>query len=282
MPAAFNEKGGLLTFLHGRGPFFAARPQIRPIARLSKQAEFHAGKSLVLRLFPTGTNDVRSASRRMPFSRHTAASVVFLLLTFGIAPVSPIAAGRQTGDPAPRPDLVRQPYSDADVEFMAGMIPHHAQALLIAGWAASHGARADVRALCERIVVGQRDEIETMRNWLRDRGQTVPDANATHHRMKMNGVEHDMLMPGMLTPEELARLDKARGPEWDRLFLEAMIHHHQGALKMVDDLYGAHGALQDEDLFKFVSDLYADQTIEIERMQKMLGTEWRGVGGVKE
>jgi uncharacterized protein (DUF305 family) len=173
-------------------------------------------------------------------------------------------------DPPARPDLVRQPYSDADVDFMAGMIPHHAQAVLIAGWAATHGARPDIRILCERIVVGQRDEIETMRTWLRDRGQRVPAPDAAHHRMKMNGVEHDMLMPGMLTPEDLARLDRARGPEWDKLFLEAMIRHHQGALKMVDDLHNAHGALQDEDVFKFVSDLYADQTTEIERMQKML------------
>ena len=179
-------------------------------------------------------------------------------------------------DPVARPDLVRQPYSEADVEFMAGMIPHHAQAVLIAGWAASHGARPDVRVLCERIVVAQRDEIEMMRNWLRDRGETVPDALATHHRMKMNGVEHDMLMPGMLTAQDLAELDKARGREWDTLFLKAMIRHHEGALKMVDDLFMAHGAMQDEDMFKFVSDLYADQTTEIERMQKMLA------GGVRQ
>ena len=186
-------------------------------------------------------------------------------------------APAQTSDPKPRPDLVRAPYSQADVDFMTGMIPHHAQAVLIAGWAGSHGARPEVRTLCERMVIAQRDEIEMMRNWLRDRGQFVPDANATHHRMKMNGLEHDMLMPGMLTPEELARLDKARGPEWDRLFLEAMIRHHQGALKMVDDLFNAHGALQDEDVFKFVSDIYADQTTEIERMQKMLaGADKRG------
>jgi len=193
-----------------------------------------------------------------------------------------MAAGQQ-GDPLPRPDLVRAPYSEADVAFMSGMIPHHAQAVLIAGWAGSHGARPDVRVLCERIVVGQRDEIETMRTWLRDRGQVVPDADATHHRMKMNGVEHDMLMPGMLTSEQLARLDQARGPEWDRLFLAAMIRHHQGALKMVDDLYSAQGALQDEDLFKFVSDLYADQTTEIERMQKMLAAaDGAAPGGAKE
>jgi uncharacterized protein (DUF305 family) len=88
--------------------------------------------------------------------------------------------------------------------------------------------------------------------------------------MKMNGVEHDMLMPGMLGPGELAALDKARGAEWDRLFLLGMIRHHQGAIKMVDDLFDSHGALQDDDLFKFASDLYADQTAEIERMEKML------------
>jgi uncharacterized protein (DUF305 family) len=176
----------------------------------------------------------------------------------------------QAPDPKPRPDLVRQPYSTADIDFMSGMIPHHAQAVLIAGWAASHGARPDVRTLCERQVVAQRDEIAFMRNWLRDRGETVPAADATHHRMKMNGVEHDMLMPGMLSPEQLAELDKARGPSWDRLFLAAMIRHHQGAIKMVDDLFASYGALQDDDVYKFASDVYADQSIEIERMQKML------------
>ena len=181
-----------------------------------------------------------------------------------------VAQPAQSPEPKARPDLVRQPYSPADVDFMSGMIPHHAQAVLIAGWAASHGARPDLRTLCERQVVAQRDEIEFMRNWLRDRGETVPPADATHHRMKMNGVEHDMLMPGMLSPEQLAELDKARGPEWDRLFLRGMIRHHEGALKMVDDLFALYGALQDDDVYKFASDIYADQSIEIERMQKML------------
>jgi uncharacterized protein (DUF305 family) len=176
----------------------------------------------------------------------------------------------QPSEPKPRPDLVRQPYSTADVDFMTGMIPHHAQAVLIAGWAASHGARPDVRVLCERMVVGQRDEIEFMRTWLRDRGQVVPDAKATHHRMKMNGVEHDMLMPGMLSPEELKQLDKARNDEWDRLFLTFMIRHHEGAIKMVDDLFNSYGALQDDDVYKFASDMYADQTTEIDRMHTML------------
>ena len=194
------------------------------------------------------------------------------------AAVSTSAVAPQTGpaEPRPRPDLVRQPYSQADVDFMAGMIPHHAQAVVMAGWAGSHGARSDVRVLCERIVVGQRDEIEFMRNWLRDRGQVVPPANATHHKMKMNGMEHDMLMPGMLSPEEMAALDKSRGRDWDRLFLIGMIKHHEGAIKMVDDLFASYGALQDDDVYKFASDIYADQSTEIERMQKMLAEVEKG------
>jgi uncharacterized protein (DUF305 family) len=175
-----------------------------------------------------------------------------------------------TAEPAARPDLVRQPYSAADVEFITGMIPHHAQAVLIAGWAASHGARPDVRLLAERILVSQRDEIAWMRDWLRDRGQRVPAADATRHRMKMGAMEHDMLMPGMLTDAQLAELDQARGPAWDRLFLIRMIAHHEGALTMASDLLKTHGAVQGDDMYKFVSDLQADQEMEIERMTQML------------
>lgn len=153
---------------------------------------------------------------------------------------------------------------------MSGMIPHHAQAVLIAGWAPSHGARDNLRVLCERIVVAQRDEIALMQTWLRDRALPVPDAKATHMTMMMNGMEHSMLMPGMLNDEELAQLDKSRGAEFDRLFLQAMIRHHQGAISMVDELFKASGAGQDETVFRFASDVYADQTTEIERMQKML------------
>jgi uncharacterized protein (DUF305 family) len=181
-----------------------------------------------------------------------------------------VGIAQQAPDPKPRPDLVRGPYNEADVKFMQGMIPHHAQALVMSRMARTHGAREDVRILCERIIVAQSDEINFMRNWLRDRGQVVPAADATHHKHKMNGVEHDMLMPGMLTPEELAALDKARGPEWDRLFLAGMIKHHEGALTMVDELFEAYGALQDDEMFKFASDIHADQTTEIDFMQKML------------
>jgi uncharacterized protein (DUF305 family) len=150
------------------------------------------------------------------------------------------------------------------------MIPHHAQAVLIAGWAATHGAAAAIRRLCERIVVGQQDEIALMQNWLRSQNQPVPDATATHLRMNMNGAVHDMLMPGMLNAEQLAQLDRARGTEFDRLFLQAMIRHHEGAIVMVDQLFASQGAGQDEVVFRFASDVYADQTTKIDRMQKML------------
>ena len=170
----------------------------------------------------------------------------------------------------------RYPFTAADIHFMSGMIPHHAQAVLIAGWAPSHGARPDVRLLCERIVVAQKDEIALMQTWLGDRNQPVPPADATHLRMKMDGVEHNMLMPGMLSAEELAQLDRARGPEFDRLFLMAMIKHHEGAISMVDQLFGSEGAGQDEVVFRFASDVYADQTTEIERMHKMLAAQPAG------
>ena len=196
-----------------------------------------------------------------------ATGVCFALLALTLGCASAPSQGLHTTPPT----LGALPYSDADVDFMSGMIPHHAQAVIMAGWCDSHGARKDVATLCGRIVVAQRDEIKLMQQWLSDRGLPVPDATSTKHHMKMpNGMEHDMLMPGMLSPEQLARLDKARDAEWDRLFLTFMIGHHEGAIKMVDELFGSYGAMQDEDIFKFASDMYADQTTEIERMQKML------------
>jgi uncharacterized protein (DUF305 family) len=195
-------------------------------------------------------------------------AMLLLVAAFGAgcASAPPVSSGLH----ATPPGLGRLPYSDADVEFMAGMIPHHAQAVIMAGWAPSHGARKDVAVFCERVAVGQRDEIATMQTWLRDRGQVVPDATSTRHHMKMNGMEHDMLMPGMLTDEEMAALDRARGPEFDRLFLTGMIKHHQGAIGMVDVLFASYGAAQDETVYKFASDVYADQSIEIDRMNEML------------
>jgi uncharacterized protein (DUF305 family) len=174
----------------------------------------------------------------------------------------PTAAQRALG--------IYQPYSDADINFLTGMIPHHAQAVIMAGWAPTRGTRRDLAILCERILVGQADEIFWMQEWLRDRDQPVPDGKSTRMRMKINGMEHDMLMPGMLTDEEMAELGKAHGPEFDRLFLLGMIKHHQGAIDMVNDLFKAYGAAQDDTLYRFASDVFADQSVEIEVMRKML------------
>lgn len=160
------------------------------------------------------------------------------------------------------------PYTEADVEFMSGMIPHHAQAVLMAGWAGANGASATLQALTERIVVAQRDEIGFMQRWLRERGRPVPEGDAAHDMMP--GMDHRRLMPGMLTADELQRLHRARGLEYDRLFLEYMIRHHEGALVMVDRLLSSPGAAHDDDVFKFAADVHADQTTEIERMKTML------------
>jgi uncharacterized protein (DUF305 family) len=162
----------------------------------------------------------------------------------------------------------RQPgYVAADVRFMSGMIHHHAQAVLMAGWAPSHDASPSVQTLCERIVVSQRDEITLMRRWLQARHEPVPDSTAAHAMMPE--MEPATMMPGMLTGQQLAQLDRARGPEFDRLFLTFMIQHHQGAITMVNQLFGQ-GAGEQETVFRFASDVYADQSTEIARMQKML------------
>lgn len=163
------------------------------------------------------------------------------------------------------------PYTTADVNFISGMIHHHAQAILMAGWAPTHGANSAVRILCERIINSQTDEITLMQNWLKDRHQPVPQATPTGMKM-MNGMEPDTLMPGMLNEEQLKQLDQATGSDFDRLFLRFMIQHHQGALTMVNQLFATPGAGQDEAVFKFASDVNADQSTEIDRMQKMLLT----------
>lgn len=162
----------------------------------------------------------------------------------------------------------RPPYTAADVQFMRGMIVHHAQAVLIAGWAPSHGAGAALRVLCERIVVAQQDEIALMQAWLRERQEAVPSPDSQGHSMP--GMHHAMLMPGMLTPAQLAQLDSARGPEFDRLFLTLMIQHHRGAITMVDELLRVQGAAQDGQVFRFAADVNVDQTTEIDRMNRML------------
>jgi uncharacterized protein (DUF305 family) len=178
-----------------------------------------------------------------------------------------------------RADNGKPPFVDADVEFMKGMIHHHAQAILISKWAPSHGASGAVQRLSERIVVAQRDEIMMMSSWLRQRGLEAPAADTlgTGHQ-HMAGMEHmpgmtmptPALMPGMLTPAQVAQLDSARGNRFDRLFLEYMIQHHRGAITMVQKLFSSSGAANDGVIYRFASDVEADQGTEIDRMTKML------------
>ncbi len=167
-----------------------------------------------------------------------------------------------------RADSSHPAYTAADVAFISGMIGHHAQAVLMAGWAPSHDASASVQGLCERLVVAQRDEIAFMQRWLGERHEPVPPADLRGHVMP--GMDQPMLMPGMLTPAQMAQLDGARGADFDRLFLIGMIQHHWGAITMVEQLLSVPGAAQDGPVFRFASDVNADQTTEIDRMTRML------------
>jgi uncharacterized protein (DUF305 family) len=177
--------------------------------------------------------------------------------------------------------------TDADVRFVRDMIPHHQQALDMTALVAARTESRALRLLAERIETAQRDEIAWMRAWLADHDAEAPDAHAGHDMHGGHGsahdthgaahgsapVAHDMdhaLMPGMLTPNEMNRLAAASGSIFEGLFLEGMIRHHEGALGMVRDLYASPGAAQTPDLFRFASDVEADQAAEIGRMRAML------------
>jgi uncharacterized protein (DUF305 family) len=178
---------------------------------------------------------------------------------------------RPTPAPPTKIGIAGIKHTAADANFMRGMIHHHAQAVLMARWAPTHGAGADLQRFAERVVVAQQDEIALMQNWLKEKGEPVPEPSPGPMRMTMpDGTTHDMLMPGMLTDAELKQLDAARGVDFDKLFLTFMIRHHEGALDMVEELFAAKGAGQDEDTFRLASDVFADQTTEIRVMKEML------------
>src|SRR4029077_20126850 len=159
--------------------------------------------------------------------------------------------------------------SKADVEFMQGMIMHHAQAVEMTALIASHTENKDLRLLGARISRSQSDEINFMRRWLASRGEALSMAMPEMPGMDMSR-EKMALMPGMLTPEQMEALRKAKGAEFDRLFLTGMIQHHNGALTMVKDLFDTAGAGQDAELFNFATDADNSQRAEITIMQSML------------
>ena len=158
-------------------------------------------------------------------------------------------------------------YVDADVRFMQRMIEHHAQALAMTALVPSRAADETLRLVAQRIEVSQQDEIARMRRWLVQRGKDVPAISGEHAHHA--AAPDRPAMPGMLSQEELQRLSEARGAEFDRLFLEFMIRHHEGALVMVAELFATDGAGQELDIFRFASDVDADQRAEIRRMTLM-------------
>lgn len=161
------------------------------------------------------------------------------------------------------------PASPADVQFMQGMIMHHAQAVEMTALIESHTENKDVRSLGARISRSQSDEIKFMKRWLASRGQPISLAMHDMHDMNMSH-ESMALMPGMLTSEQMEALRKAKGAEFDHLFLTGMIQHHGGALTMVKDLFDTAGAGQDAELFNFTTDVDSGQRAEIRIMQNML------------
>ena len=180
--------------------------------------------------------------------------------------VQPGAPGQPTKTLPSSTRAVLPPNSTADIQFMQGMIMHHAQAVEMTALIESHTENKNLRSLGERISRSQSDEINFMKRWLTARGE--PASPATHH---MHMPSHHEMMPGMLTPKQMDALKKAKGKDFDELFLRGMIQHHDGALIMVKQLFDTAGAGQDAELFNFASDVDSGQRAEIKVMQSMLG-----------
>ncbi len=190
--------------------------------------------------------------------------------------VQPGAPGEATRTlpPSTRPTLPAP--SPADVQFMQHMITHHGQAVEMTALIVSHTENKEIRTLGERISRSQSDEMRFMKRWLEMRGKPTSMMISTvkqgshGHEMHSKLPAHDMLMPGMLTKEQMDALRKAKGEEFDRLFLSGMIQHHNGALVMVKELFDTAGAGQDAELFNFASDVDSGQRAEIRVMEKLL------------
>jgi len=185
--------------------------------------------------------------------------------------VQPGAPGQATKTLPASTHAMLPPPSPKDVEFMQGMIMHHAQAVEMTALIDSHTQNKELHTLGARISRSQSDEMDFMRRWLTARGEST--SMTMHHMPGMQMSSDSMLMPGMLTEKQMAALRKARGKEFDHLFLTGMIQHHNGALTMVKDLFDTGGAGQDAELFNFATDVDSGQRAEIKIMQTMLGEQ---------
>ncbi|HEY3038382.1 MAG TPA: DUF305 domain-containing protein [Pyrinomonadaceae bacterium] len=186
--------------------------------------------------------------------------------------VQPGAPGKPTRTLPPSTRATLPLRSPADVEFMQGMIVHHAQAVEMTALIESHTENKELRSLGARISRSQSDEIKFMKRWLTARGEPISMAMPEMPAMSaMDMSSHQMHMPGMLTAKQMDALRKAKGEVFDHLFLTGMIQHHNGALIMVKDLFDTAGAGQDAELFNFATDVDSGQRAEIRIMQTMLG-----------
>lgn len=211
--------------------------------------------------------------KRFPI-RSVAASCL-LLLVGACAEGKPAADTTAAADPMAGHDMSKMAgmdapivipkgalYTKADVQFMQGMIAHHGQAIYMSRLALEHGASPRLMRLAIKIDQSQVSEIVLMQDWLRNKGQMVPDTAAYH----------TVFMAGMLTPEQIKALNESKGAEFDRRYLEYMIQHHEGALKMVEDLFATPLAGQEVDISVFANDVVSVQTAEIGAMRQMLAT----------
>jgi len=189
--------------------------------------------------------------------------------------VQPGAPGQPTKVLPPSTMAKLPPSSAKDVEFMQGMIMHHAQAVEMVALMDSRTENKDLRRLGARISHSQAEEMKFMERWLAARGQPtemkMAGMSGMHDMPGMDMSKHQMLMPGMLTPRQMEALRNSKGKEFDRLFLTGMIQHHGGALTMVKELFDTAGAGQDAELFSFTTDVDSGQRAEIKIMQTMLG-----------
>lgn len=188
--------------------------------------------------------------------------------------IQPGAPGKPSKTLPPSTRATLPPRSHADAEFMQGMIMHHAQAVAMTALIPSHTDNKELRSLGARISSSQSDEIKFMRRWLAARKESVSMTTAEMSGAEMSGMgmshQSMALMPGMLTSEQMEALRKAKGVEFDHLFLTGMIQHHHGALTMVKDLFDTAGAGQDAELFNFATDADNSQRAEIKIMLSML------------